>query len=106
MAETTGSAVPDFMRPVVADEPPASARVVAEHAVLALNESMLQLYETSLIKFMQNMRDQVPIILALFSGQGGRMILYPPGQPAELAPSVHARLPAGQLRRPQQHGHL
>jgi hypothetical protein len=35
----------------------------------------MQLYETSLTKFMQNMRDQVPIILALFSGQGGQMIL-------------------------------
>jgi hypothetical protein len=88
MSESNGSAVPDFMRPVVADEPPASARVVSERAVLALNESMLQLYDASLVKFMQNMRDQVPIILALFSGQGGQMILYPPGQPAEVAPPV------------------
>jgi hypothetical protein len=88
MAESDGSAVPDFMRPVIADEPPVSARTVAEHAVLALNDSMLQLYETSLTKFKQNMRDQVPIILALFSGQGGQMTLYPPGQPAEVAPSV------------------
>src|ERR1700757_3971030 len=88
MAESNGSAVPDFMRPVVADEPPASARVVSEHAVLALNESMFQLYETSLTKFKQNMRDQVPIILALFTGQGGQMILYPPGQEPEVAPPV------------------
>ena len=29
-----------------------------------------------------------PIILALFSGAGGRMILYRPGQPPEEAPSV------------------
>src|SRR5260370_24928531 len=29
-----------------------------------------------------------PIILALFSGAGGRMILYRPGKPAEEAPSV------------------
>lgn len=88
MAESNGSAVPDFMRPVVADEPSASARVVSEHAVVALNDSMLQLYETSLTKFKQNMRDQVPIILALFSGQGGQMILYPPGQEPEVAPRV------------------
>lgn len=88
MAESRGSAVPEFMRPVVADEPPASARAVSERAVLALNESMIQLYETSLTKFKQNMRDQVPIILALFTGQGGQMILYPPGQEAELAPPV------------------
>lgn len=88
MSESNGKALPYFMRPVVADEPAASERLVAEHAVLALNDSMLQLYETSLIKFKQNMRDQVPIILALFSGQGGQMILYPPGEPAEVAPPV------------------
>jgi hypothetical protein len=88
MAESSGSGIPDFMRPVVTDEPPASARVVAEHAVLALNESMLQLYDASLEKFKQNMRDQVPIILALFSGQGGQMILYRPGQAPEVAPPV------------------
>jgi len=88
MAESKGSPVPDFMWPVVVDEPPASARVVAERAVLALNESMLNLYDASLEKFMQNMRDQAPIILALFTGQGGQMILYPPGQEPEVAPSV------------------
>ncbi|MEU6581822.1 hypothetical protein [Nocardia sp. NPDC046763] len=88
MAESNGHAVPEFMRPVVADEPPASARTVAEHAVRALNESMLQLYETSLTKFKQNMRDQVPIILALFTGEGGQMILYRPGREPEYAPPV------------------
>jgi hypothetical protein len=88
MTELKDSAVPDFMRPVVADEPPVSARAVAEEAVLALNASMLTLYDASLVKFMQNMRDQVPILLALFSGQGGQMILYRPGQPPEFAASV------------------
>lgn len=88
MTESDGGALPDFMRPVIADEPPASARTVAEHAVLALNESMLQIYEASLRKFMQNMRDQVPIVLALFTGAGGQMILYSPGEPAEVAPPV------------------
>ena len=34
------------------------------------------------------MRDRVPIILALFSGQGGQMILYRPGQAPEVAPPV------------------
>jgi hypothetical protein len=88
MTESDGNGVPNFMRPVVADEPPASARVVAEHTFLALNESMMELYDTSLTKFMQNIRDQVPIILALFSGQGGQMILYRPGQPPEFAAPV------------------
>jgi hypothetical protein len=88
MAKSKGSMVPEFMSQVVADEPPASARVVAEHAVLALNSSMMRLYEDSLLKFKQNMRDRVPIILALFTGQGGQMILYRPGHAPEVAPSV------------------
>ena len=79
------------MRPAVADEPPASARVVAEHTVLELNESMMQLYETSLTKFTQNIHDRVPVILALFNGQGGQMILYRPGQPPEVAAPVPIR---------------
>ena len=88
MAQPNSSAIPEFMRPVVADEPPASAQTVAELATLALNTSMLSLYDASLAKSMQNMRDQVPIILALFTGEGGQMILYPPGQPPEVAPPV------------------
>jgi hypothetical protein len=88
MTESDGNGVPDFTRPVVADEPPASARVVAEHTILALNASMMQLYDTSLTKFMQNMHDRVPIVLAVFNGQGGQMILYRPGQPPEFAAPV------------------
>jgi len=52
-------------------EKPASDRAVAT-GVLALNSSMLRLYDESLEKFKQNMRDRVPIILALFTGQAGR----------------------------------
>lgn len=88
MDAATSSEIPDFMRPVIADEPPASARLVAEQAVLALNESMMRFYEASLTKFIANMRKQVPIILALFTGQGGQLILYRPGQQPEFAPPV------------------
>jgi hypothetical protein len=88
MAESDRGVVPEFMNPVLDDEQPANARVVAERAVLALNESMFVLYEASLAKFKQNMRERVPIILALFTGEGGQMILYRPGQAAEVAPPV------------------
>jgi hypothetical protein len=88
MAESDRGRVPEFMNLVLDDEQPANARVVAERAVLALNESMLLLYEASLAKFKQNMRERVPIILALFTGEGGQMILYRPGQAAEVAPPV------------------
>lgn len=46
------------------------------------------LYDASLETFKQNMRDQVPIIVALFSGQGRQMILYRPGPAPEVAPPV------------------
>ena len=84
----TNNTVPEFMDPVLDARPPASAREVAEHAVLALNTSMMGLYDESLATFKQNMRERVPIIVALFSGQGGQMILYPPGQPAKVAAPV------------------
>ena len=82
------STIPEYMRPVVIEEPPASAQVVAERAVLALNDSMMRYYEASLAKFIGNLRDQHPIILAMFTGQGGQMTLYRPGHKPEHAPSV------------------
>lgn len=85
--------VPDYMRPVVIEEPPASAQVVAEHAVLALNDSMMRYYEASLAKFIGNLRDQHPIILAMFTGQGGQMALYRPGREPEHAPPVPLAYP-------------
>jgi hypothetical protein len=87
----SNNAVPDFMSPVLDSRQPASAREVAEHTVLALNTSMMGLYDESLETFKENMRARVPIIVALFSGQGGQMILYPPGRPAEVAPPVPIR---------------
>ena len=83
-----GRPVPEFLRTVIADGEPATARVVAEKAVLALNSSMMRLYDESLETFKKNMRDRAPVILALFTGQGGQMILYRPGHAPEMAPSV------------------
>jgi hypothetical protein len=69
-------------------EAPVSQRAVSEQAILALNSSMFGLYDHSLEKFKQNLCDRVPIILALFTGQGDQMILYRPGEAAEVAPPV------------------
>lgn len=86
--QKSSGGIPEFLRTVVADEKPASPRAVAEQAVLALNSSMLTLYDASLEKFKQNLLDRAPVILALFSGQGGKMILYRPGHAPEIAPPV------------------
>jgi hypothetical protein len=83
-----GKALPEFLRVLVADEKPVNNRIVAEQAVLALNSSMLRLYDESLAQFEHNLRGRVPIILALFTGAGGQMILYRPGNPPEFAPPV------------------
>jgi hypothetical protein len=60
---------------------PAGDRTAAERAVLALDTFMLPIYEDALTKYKQHMRDHVPIILAIPSESGGRMILYRPGRP-------------------------
>jgi hypothetical protein len=83
-----GGDVPDFLRVVIADRKPASERAVAEQNVLALDTSMMDIYEGSLAQYKRNMRDRVPIILALFSEAGGRMILYRPGLEPTVAPPV------------------
>ncbi len=83
-----GMAIPDFLRIVVAEDEPASDRAVAEQAVLALNSEMMVIYDEALAKYMRNMRRRVPIILALFTGEGGRMILHRPGHDPLVADPV------------------
>ena len=85
---SNGNAIPEFLRVVIAEEEPASERAVAEQAVLALNSSMMTLYDQTLEKYKRNLRERVPIILALFSGAGGQMILYRPGHEPLVADPV------------------
>ena len=56
--------------------------------MLALNSSMMTLYDESLEKYKQNLRDRAPIILALFTGAGGQFILYRPGHEPIVADPV------------------
>jgi hypothetical protein len=83
-----GSDIPPFLRDVIVDAKPVSAKAVAEKNLLALDTAMMDVYEISLAKYKKNMRDRVPIILSLFSEGGGRMILYRPGQEPLEAPPV------------------
>ena len=59
--------------------------------MLALNASMMQIDERTLGKSKASIRAKVPIILALFNGQGGRMMLYRPGEEPEIAPPAWGR---------------
>src|SRR4051812_18367648 len=83
-----GGDVPDFLRVVIADRKPADKCAVAEQNVLVLDKSMMDIYEGALAQYKQNMRERVPIILALFSEAGGRMILYRPGHEPVVAEPV------------------
>jgi hypothetical protein len=83
-----GGDIPDFLRVVIANRKPAGECAVAEKNVLALDTSMMDIYDGSLAQYKQTMREQVPIILALFSEGGGRMILYRPGHEPLVADPV------------------
>src|SRR5882672_72964 len=56
--------------------------------VLALNTAMFGLYDAAGRVFQKNILAQHPVILGLFSGAGGRFILYRPGMAPLEAPSV------------------
>ena len=77
--------VPPYMNIIVGSPPPAET---AKEDILALNAAMFGLYGNSGKVFQRNILSQHPIILALFSGAGGRFILYRPGQQPLEAPSV------------------
>ncbi|ODT99844.1 MAG: hypothetical protein ABS79_04040 [Planctomycetes bacterium SCN 63-9] len=80
--------VPPYLKIVSPAVKPATARAVAEQNILALDTGMLSIYQNALDKYKRNIRDEVPIILALFSETGGRWILYRPGREPLEAPPV------------------
>ena len=65
-----------------------TAQDTATQDVLALDTSMFELYDNSLHIFEHNILAKHPVILGLFSGAGGRFILYRPGMAPLEAPSV------------------
>lgn len=60
----------------------------AEKKLIELNNVMFGIYESNLAKYIRNLREQNPIIIGLFNGDGGSMILYPPGKAPVVAPLV------------------
>jgi hypothetical protein len=79
--------LPSYMAPI-------SGRTVSTPAetatkdVLALNTAMFELYGDAARVFKKNILSKHPVILGLFSGAGGRFILYRPGMAPLEAPSV------------------
>lgn len=87
-AEDT-STVPEFMQSFVVDpKTPESKKKIAFDNVYTLNENMFTVYDKSLHVYKDDFLKQHNLIMGLFSGKGGRFILYRPGQPPLEAPSV------------------
>lgn len=83
------SDVPDFMQSFVINEnKPESKENVALDNVYVLNDDMFTIYDRSLEIYKKNFLSNHNVIMGLFSGKGGRFILYRPGQPPLEAESV------------------
>src|SRR5262245_56050132 len=79
--------LPSFMAPITGRTTSSPAETATKN-VLALNTGMFELYGDAAKIFKRNILAKHPVILGLFSGAGGRFILYRPGQPPLEAPSV------------------
>ncbi len=86
-ARTMADDLPSYMEPI-AGRTASSPAETATKDVLALNTGMFDLYDAAAKIFQGNMLARHPVILALFSGAGGRFILYRPGQAPLEAPPV------------------
>src|SRR5208283_798452 len=81
--------LPDYMNVIVGNGAPTTKSQVAEQNVLALDIAMFGLYDDAQAKFQKNFLAQHPVIMALFSNQGGKLTLYRPGK----APLEAAQVP-------------
>lgn len=81
--------VPEFMQSFVIDpNKPEPKENIAFENVYVLNEEMFTIYDKSLEIYKKNFLASHHLIMGLFSGKGGRFVLYRPGQPPLEAPSV------------------
>ncbi len=80
--------LPDYMKVIVGDFPPATPAALATQNVLELNLAMMGIYDNALNKYQKIFLARHPVILALFSGPGGKLTLYRPGKAPLQAPSV------------------
>src|SRR6266852_3629569 len=79
--------LPSYMAPI-AGLTSATPGDIATKDVLALNTGMFELYGDAAKIFQKNFLSNHPVILGLFSGAGGRLILYRPGMQPLDAPQV------------------
>lgn len=79
--------VPDYMKIITLNEgAPTPKSDIAFKNLYALNEGMFPIYDSRIALYKKHLRERIPLIMGLFSGDGGRFILYPPGKDAIEAP--------------------
>src|SRR4030088_308758 len=87
-ASAQGTAdLPEYLKGISGTTAPTPAALAAKNT-LQLNTTMFELYDNAAQVFQRNILAKHPLILALFSGAGGRMILYRPGMAPTEAPQV------------------
>jgi hypothetical protein len=79
--------LPSYMEPISGPTTSTPAETATSN-VLALNTAMFELYDNSGRIFQRNILARHPVIFGLFSGAGGRFILYRPGMSPLEAPPV------------------
>jgi hypothetical protein len=83
-----GDEIPGYMRDVIAPSPMPTPKAVAVRDALELDDQMQVIYSNSLRTYKKNLLATSPVILGLFSNQGGEFYLYLPGKPVIRAPRV------------------
>jgi hypothetical protein len=79
--------VPSYFKEIVGTEVATPAEIGTKN-ILQLNTTMFELYGNAAQVFRKNILAKHPVILGLFSGAGGRFILFRPGMAPLEAPSV------------------
>lgn len=80
-------ALPDYLANISGNTP-SSPSGVATRDLLQLDIGMFSLYDRASTIYRRNILAKHPIILAMFSNEGGRLMLYRPGQAPIEAPKV------------------
>ena len=103
--------IPEFMEVIVGEGATADAHARAVRDVRALDDAMQAIYADALLRYRATLRTRHPIILALFTGGGGALTLYPAGGEPVTAPDpprvyelvkaiAHSAMAAFQLTAP------
>ena len=95
--------LPSYFNEIVGTETASPAEIGTKN-ILQLNTTMFELYGDAGRVFKKNILAQHPLILGLFSGAGGRFILYRPGMAPHRGSAGSDRLSVAQVRRPQHDG--